>query len=158
MNAFDRMIGMMLTILLLFIAPIFWMQWRMEAMTELMLQEKVRMLTDEWCLSGEISREAYEETAHYLMHLGEYRILISYQERVKGESGRTFYISVPWEDVQVQLASDSGYFSMHQGDKLSIRVESIGWSAADEMRFRLWGHQVPLYLEYGGIVMAEGGD
>lgn len=164
-RAFERMVLLLLTLLVLFFCPIFLMSQRQEASEELAAMGILIDFTERWKQGGEVTLLSYQDAVEELAASGGgWRLELEHQRRVAEPVFRggevvevsVYYEAVPFAAIERQLYGE-GVYRMHQEDRIAVRLIRNGDSLGSRLRGMVFGNSGGVSLRYGGIVANEPG-
>ena len=164
MNAFGKIIGILIATIIFFFVPIFVLAQRQELMIESYVLTKTAYLVEHIRSNGYVSKEMYERYQRQLAQTGYlYTIEMEHQTALydKDESGDRYqkqYQSTYEEDILKVLFGEEGIYSMKKGDFFFLKVASKTRGIADKMKsyFAIPTDSIPvIQVELGGMVRDE---
>lgn len=157
MNAFGKMAEIIITVVLLFLAPLYFMTCKMECTRQCYVQNEVIYFVDCIRNTGFFTEQMYETFEQKLGITREhYEIELMVYEKRKG-SGRnnTFYMLRDEEQLWKELRSGNKKIVLRQGDFVSVKVTSKASGMMETLVRAFTKRNMELsgtYVVYGGAV------
>ena len=168
MNAFDKIVCILLASVLMFLFPLFYLAQKQDVINQVYVESKTVELVNDIKKHGYITSNMYER---YLDRLGDtgnlYEIEIVHSHTVVNpeydeDSGTflddyyTYYENTYQDDILKEIFEGTGTYYLRQGDYISIKVFNKTETFAGRM-LRIIGvnQKTQILITYGGIIRDE---
>lgn len=168
MDAFGRIVEMMVTVVLLFLIPFQYLETRKDLMVQNYIAAETTYFVDSARNLGFISKNMYETYQRKLAETGKaldvelehYQLVKVLDERKSFEQYEDVYENSYKQEgtreVLTELYEGSGTYDMHQGDFLKVKVRNLGAGRNGRVLSALLGMDVEFAgTEYGGMIRDE---
>lgn len=161
MNALSRITEIMVTVVLLFLIPLFYMVCQQDYMMQLYIQEQVIYFVDSVRNVGYLNVGMYEGFEKKLAMSGHtFEIEMSYYEKkYEMETENLYYTGYYTDDLKEAIYErDTKTFVMHQGDSFMVKVENKDATLAARLFHVVTCRKLPfqtLCARYGGMIRSE---
>lgn len=168
MDAFGKIVEIIVTVVLLFLVPFQYLETRKDMMVQNYITTETTYFVDSARNLGYISRNMYET---YRKKLGEtqkvvdvelehYRLVKVLDEKKSLEQYEDVYENSYQQEgtkeILAELYEGSGTYDMHQGDFLKVKVKNAGAGRNGRVLTALFGMDVEFAgCEYGGMIRDE---
>lgn len=157
MNAFGKMVEIIITAVLLFLVPLYFMTCKMECIRQCYVQNEVIYFVDCIRNTGFFTEQMYETFEQKLGITREhYEIELMIYEKKKGSGvENTFYMLRDNEELMEELRLGKKKVLLRQGDFVSIKVTSKASGIMETLVRAFTKRNMELsgtYVVYGGAV------
>lgn len=161
MDSFGKITGILITVILIFIAPIYYFSLKQDMINQTYVTAATTYLIDSTRNIGYMSRDMYEiylkklnNTGNtYMINMTHYEFSLEYEE----EYSKHYYTKYE-EDILNQLYTEDKKYYFHQGDYLMIQVYNQNKTIASLLVESILQVNVPneqVYVVYGGAIRDE---
>lgn len=169
MDSFGKIVGVFISVILLFIVPLMYLAQKQDMITQSFVSSKTTEFIDSIKNTGYLSYDMY---ISYLRQLGatnvvyEVNIVHAHKtvEPIYNEATSSYMIDYNvhydnryTQDILVELDRAGGYY-FNQGDYISIKVEnkSVTYGAKlQHLIFNTNGFDKQIFVAYGGMIRSE---
>lgn len=168
MNAFGRIMEIIVTVVLLFLIPFQYMQTRKAMLVESYIATETTYFVDSMRNLGYVTKNMYETYQKKLSETGNafdvaieyYKLVKVYDEQKSMEKYEDTYANefqqLGKEEILEELYEGDGSYEMHQGDYIKVVVKDLSGNRTSRMLSALLGMWTTFPgTEYGGMIRDE---
>lgn len=163
MDSIGKVAGILISVVLLFFAPLLMMAQKQEMMMESYVFSKTAYLLEHIKSNGYLSKQMYEQYERQLSLTGflyEIQMEHEYATYYLDEKGQyqKQYKKQYEEDMLEQIYSEEERYVMQRGDFFSVKVVSKSKGLAGKMKERLlllYQEEPAIFVELGGMIRDE---
>ncbi len=170
MNALEKVVGILLAVLLLFVVPMNYLAQKQDAITQSYVTAETTKFVDAIRNNGYLTADMYNE---YLRKIDStnnlYTIKMEHVHQVINplydEASGSFqdvtstnYYNTYQEDILKELFEGSGTYHFSQGDYISVKVVNRNKTYAARLQQKIYAHEmtdIQIYVTYGGMIRDE---
>lgn len=160
MKSFSFLCEILVTVILLFLVPVFYLQFQEDLLLQSEVEYQTVYFTDSIRNVGFVSRNMYEQFLERLRttnHLYDVEMTV-YEKYINSETPYGYWSGTYTDCVMEELYGSKGRFEMHQGNFISVSVHRRDKNAWERLLGSLGilnQENISIPFRYGGMIRDE---
>lgn len=169
MDSFDKIVGILISVILLFLVPLMYLAQKQDVITQLFVSNKTTQFVDSIKNTGFLSYDMYLSFMKQMESTNNiYNIELTHAhkviEPVYDETSNNYmedYIIHYYNTYQDEILSEissKGEYRFNQGDYVSIKIENKNKTYATRLQNMIFNTNInkgQIFITYGGMIRSE---